>query len=364
MVGTAETGKPGPSARLVARAKRVGWISGSLLLAAACVVGLVLLLAKLYLVTMPVVIALLLSTALRPPARWLIRRRLPRSLAALVVVLVALAILGGLIFAFGPRIVSQAKEAVSSAREGAGRVIDWGARVLPLSREHLDQLLSRGAEQMEGEAAAIGAGVVSGARTAVEIVIGLVIAWVLVFFFVRDGDRMFTWIVERVPGRWREGLSAAGQRAWQTLGGYLRGSAVVALVDAAGIGIGLLVIGVPLVVPLMLLTFIGGFFPIVGAFSAGLIAVLVALVSGGLTDALLTLAVVVGVQQLETNVLEPVILGRAVPLHPVVIILAITAGTVLAGIAGAFLAVPVTAVLVAVTGELRARIGRPANAPA
>ncbi len=136
----------------------------------------------------------------------------------------------------------------------------------------------------------------------------------------------------------------------------MRGTALVALVDAIGIGVGLAILGVPLVLPIAVLTFFGGFIPVIGAFVAGLIAVLVALASTGeLTTTLLVLAVVVGVQQFESNVLQPVIMRRAVSLHPVVILAALTAGGLLAGIIGAFLAVPIAAVLSAVGNELRLR---------
>ncbi|MDP8959110.1 MAG: AI-2E family transporter, partial [Actinomycetota bacterium] len=177
----------------------------------------------------------------------------------------------------------------------------------------------------------------------------------ILFFFVKDGEQISGWFLRQVDEQYRDDVRALSRRAWQTVAAYLRGLAVVAFFDAVVIGIGLLVIGVPLVVPLVTLTFFGGFFPIVGAVLAGLLAVLVALVNGGLVDALAVLAVVLVVQQVEGDVLAPLVLGRAVQLHPLVILLALTAGAVVAGVVGAFLAVPTAAVLVAVGAEFRAR---------
>lgn len=196
---------------------------------------------------------------------------------------------------------------------------------------------------------------VSGAVRTAEAVAGALLTFVVLFFFLKDGDRIAGYCLARVGPRHREDARAAGERAWGTLAGFIGGQVVIAAADAVGIGLGLVLIGVPLAGPLAILTFFGGFFPIVGATAAGLVAVLVGLVSGGLTDALLVLAVVFGVQQLESNVLEPVVMGRAVPLHPVVILVAIGAGTVLAGVVGAFLAVPLAAVAAAVGNELRVR---------
>jgi predicted PurR-regulated permease PerM len=150
-------------------------------------------------------------------------------------------------------------------------------------------------------------------------------------------------------------MRAVGRRAWTALAGFIRGTAAVALIDAIGIGIGLAIVGVPLVLPIAVLVFLGGFIPVIGAFVTGLLAVLVALAAGGLQQALIVLAIVVAVQQIESNVLQPVIMRRAVSLHPVVILAALTAGAALTGVVGAFLAVPIAAVASAVGNELRLR---------
>ncbi|MBP7994580.1 MAG: AI-2E family transporter, partial [Candidatus Microthrix sp.] len=152
--------------------------------------------------------------------------------------------------------------------------------------------------------------------------------------------------------------TALGSRAWTALSGYVRGTATIALIDALGIGLALLVLGVPLVIPLTMLVFLGGFLPVIGATVAGLVAVLVALADGGPLTALLVLAAVIAVQQLEGHILQPVIMRRAVSLHPIVILVALATGSAMLGIVGAFLSVPAAAVISAVGNELRLRSER------
>ncbi len=330
-------------------------ISGRLLVVAVAVVALVLLLAELYVITLPVIVALLLSTLLVPPARWLQRRGWKPALAAVAVVGGFLVTFGALFAILVPQFTAGLAEVGEDVQGGLQQITDWITGVLPLTGDELDNLVDRGIDQVRDNIGGITSGVVAGAIVAFEVIAGLLLSLVLTFFFVKDGERIVDWLLARAPTRRREDLRAVSARCWKTLTGYLRGTAIIALVDAIGIGVGLLVIGVPLVLPLAVLTFLGGFFPLVGATLAGLVAVLVALVSGGVVDALLVLAVVIGVQQLESNVLEPVVLARAVPLHPVIVLLAIASGAVLAGIAGAFLAVPVAAVISAAGNELRLR---------
>ncbi|WP_426755876.1 AI-2E family transporter [Myxococcus sp. Y35] len=334
---------------------RSALFSGKLLVIAAAVVASVLLLARLYLIVLPSVAALLLATLLYPPVRWLSAHRVPRALASVLALLVLLLVLGagGLILV--PRIVREVSAAGSNVQAGAEQVFSWLTRELPISREQLDGMLQEALSFLKANVGRITTGVLAGANFAAQAVAGGLLTLTLLFFFVKDAERLAGWVLARVSPARRDTVRAVGLRAWGTLSGYLRGVVIVALVDAVGIGVGLLLIGVPLVLPLAALTFLGGFFPVVGATVAGGVAVLVALVTNGPLDALLALLVVLGVQQLESNVLEPVVMGRAVPLHPVVILLAITAGGVLFGVAGAFLSVPVAAVLSAAGNELRLR---------
>jgi putative heme transporter len=188
---------------------------------------------------------------------------------------------------------------------------------------------------------------------ALELLVGTLLALFLLFFFLKDGDRIWAWLVGLFPRRARADVDAIGHRNWAVLGGYLRGVAIVALVDAVLIGAALAALGIPFVLPLALLTFLGGFFPIIGANLAGFAAVMVALVSDGLLAALIVAAVVLVVQQLEGHLLQPLIVGRSVKLHPIAILLALTAGGVLWGIPGAFCAVPLTAVAASTFSYLR-----------
>ncbi len=198
-------------------------------------------------------------------------------------------------------------------------------------------------------------GVAAGLVTAGQVVSGLLLALVLTFFFLRDGGQLARRAFARLSDEKRAVFEPALERVWTTLRGWIRGAALIALADALGIGIGLALLGVPLALPLALLTFIAAFIPVLGATAAGAVAVLVAWATGGTTDALIALAIVVGVQQLEGNVLEPIVMGRLVPLHPATILVAVAAGAILAGVPGAFAAVPLTAAAAAFVREVYRR---------
>ena len=181
----------------------------------------------------------------------------------------------------------------------------------------------------------------------------MLIALLLTFFFLKDGERMWGYLL-RFTGRGRAHADELGTRVYAALSGYIRGIALVGLADAILIGLALLIIGVPLVVPIMVITFFAAFVPLIGAFLAGLVAVLIALVSGGLLDAALVLAAIIIVQQVEGHVLYPVLMGRSVNLHPAVIVIALAAGGILGGIVGVFLAVPVAGIVSVVLDYVKA----------
>lgn len=344
-------------------------VSWRVLALSAALVVVILLLAELSLIVLPLIIALLLTTVLGPPAWWLQRRGTPPAAAAGLVVVAAVVGFFGLFGVLVPTAVTEFRDFGDELTRGWEDVVDWLVQgPFGLSPSDVGDLFDQAGVQLRENAGTITTGVLTGAVAALEFVVALVLTVVILFFLVKDADPIVAWLRDRIPFAGRADVRAGAHRAWRTLGGYIRGAAIVALADAVGIAIGLVVIGVPLVFPLAFLTFVGGFFPIVGAVVAGLVAVLVALVSGGLVDALLVLAVVVGVQQLESNLLQPVVMGRAVRLHPLVVLVALTSGGVLAGIVGAFLAVPVTAVVAGVGNELRmhreAAQARSGDAPA
>jgi predicted PurR-regulated permease PerM len=317
------------------------------------------LIGKLWVIVMPVLLGLLITTVLWPPARWLRSRGLPPALAATLVMLGGLAVLGGVVALITTSIASGVPEIADSATKALQQAREWLAGPpLNLGESQLNDLVDQGTDQLQSSIGSIANGLLTGAgRVTSGVVTGLV-ALLLAFFFVKDGPRFTPWLRGVVGERAGAHLSVVLERVWDTLGGFIRTQAIVSLVDAVLIGLGLVVLGVPLAAPLAALTFLGGFVPIVGAFVAGALAVLVALVSNGLTTAIIMLVIVVAVQQLEGNVLQPILQSRSLRLHAAVVLLAVTAGSSLYGIAGAFLAVPVVATAAVVLRYLSEVIDR------
>ncbi len=334
---------------------RAAGITWRALLVGFGVVVVALVLARLRLVVLPVIVAILVATILVPVVDALVRRGLPRMLAVWLVLLVSIGSFVGLGFALAPSIASEFSDLGETLEEGRDKIEDFVERDLGLEEGQIQEYIDRAGEQFGSRSGEIASGVLAGAVIAFELVAGLLLVLVLLFFILKDGGRFTAFGLRQVRPQHRELAVALGERAWAAAGGYVRGTALVALADALIIGIGLAIIGVPLVLPLAILTFLGAFLPLVGATAAGIVAALVALVDGGVTQALLVTGLIVIVQQVEGDVLAPLVLGRAVKLHPVVIILVLTAGAVLGGLIGAFLAVPLAAVAVAVGSELRER---------
>ena len=330
--------------------------SWRLLVVLVGVSGLVLLLTRLYLVSLPIILALVFATIAVPPARRLERRGVPGLLAALIVVVGGtLTLLGGLILLI-PAFTRQVAALGPTVNEAFDQVLDWvETGPLGLDRGELETIVTDAIGNIGEFSGTIATQVGTIALAVGEVLTALSLAVVLLFFFVKDGEQIVGWFISRAPERLRDDMRASGARGWGALAGYVRGTAAIALIDAVGIGLGLLIVGIPLVLPLTLLVFIGGFVPVIGAFISGLLATLVALATGGLTTALIVLAIVVVVQQVESSILQPMIMRRAVSLHPIVILTVLTAGAVIVGVLGAFLAVPIAATLAAVGNELRLR---------
>jgi len=313
-------------------------------LVALGVVLLGLLIGRLWVVVMPVLLGLLITTVLWPPARWLRARGTPPALAASIVLLAGLAVLGGFLALITVSIASGVPDIASSASRAIGQARDWlSGPPINLADSKFDQLLQQGTEQLQSSVGSIANGLITGVGTVTSGVVTGVLALLLAFLFVKDGPRFTPWLRGVVGDRAGGHLTVVLERVWSTLGDFIRTQAIVSFVDAVLIGLGMVVLGVPLAIPLAALTFLGGFIPIVGAFVAGALAVLVALVSNGVTAAVILLVIVVVVQQLEGNVLQPILQSRSLRLHAAVVLLAVTAGSSLYGIAGAFLAVPVAA---------------------
>ncbi len=309
----------------------------------AVLLGLVV--QQVWVVLLPIALALILTTVLQPPSRWLERRlRFPAALAAATTLIGSLAALVGIGFLLAPSVSGQAEDIVEDAGAGLQQLQDWVQTKEFVSADQIDAGIEAVQDRLSDSGGQIASGVLTGVGAATSVITTLVICLILTFLFLKDGRRFLPWLRRlsgpRVGGHLDEVLS----RSWTTLGGYIRTQAIVSLVDAVIIGAGLLLVGVPLAVPLAVLTFFAGFIPIVGAFVAGTVAVLVALVSGGTTDALIILVVIIGVQQLEGNVLSPWLQAKSMNLHAAVVLLSVTLGGTLFGIIGAFLAVPVAAV--------------------
>lgn len=306
-----------------------------------------------WVVLFPVLLALILCTVLSPVSKLLrTKAHLPNTLAAAATMVGAILVVVAVGFTIAPSVASQSGDIVDRASDGLQRVQAWVQDSDFVSKQQVDSGLQGLQERLSGSAGSIASGVLTGVSALTNGVVNLVLVLILSFLFLKDGARFLPW-VGRMAGRTAGlHLQAVGQRAWDTLGGFIRTQALVSLIDAVLIGAGLLVIGVPLALPLAVITFFAGFVPIVGAFVAGIVAVLIALVSNGLTGALLVLVLIFVVQQLEGNVLSPLLQSRSMDLHAAVVLLAVTLGGTLFGITGAFLAVPAAAVLAVVVRYL------------
>jgi predicted PurR-regulated permease PerM len=301
---------------------------------------------RLWVVVVPVAVALLLTALLGPVVDWMAQRRVPRGLATTVVLFSGLALLGGLLafvvqaFMTGlPDLQTQVGHSIEQIRRGLADP-PFGLPPVNLSR-----LLDSVGEWLSGNGGTITSGALSTAASVGQFLVGAGLALFTLIYFLYGGRSMWLYLVGVVPRPVRPRLDVAGQRAFASLVGFVRATLLVAVVDALGIGIGLLAVGAPLIVPLSALVFLSAFVPVIGAVLSGVIAVLVVLVAKGPVAALIVLGVVIGVQQLEGNVLQPLLLGRAVELSGVAVVLAVTVGSVTLGVTGALLAVPLLAML-------------------
>ncbi len=304
---------------------------------------------KLWSGLLPIILSIIVCTFLWPVVSFLRKLKVPNSLAVITTILGFFGAVIGVFWAIAPSAVSQSRDLAKQANEGIRQVRDWlqGPPINLQASQFNDGLdkamtwLQERSGQLAAEVAAVGSATASA-------VVTFVIVLVLTFFFLKDGEK-FLPTLRRVTGRrvgWH--LTEALTRSWITLGGFVRTQAIVSFVDAFFIGIGLVILGVPLAGALAVLTFFAGFIPMIGAFAAGALSVLIALVANGPTNALMVLILIIAVQQLESNILQPVLQAKAMNVHPVLILLSITLGGTLFNIMGAFLAVPVVAVLMVI----------------
>lgn len=313
--------------------------------------------AKLWVVLLPVLLATVVATVLWPPTGLMMKAGLPPAAAASLSLIGFIGLLAGGIALIVPSVVDQVPELSDKATTGINTVRDWlQGPPLNIRDEQLDSAVDAVVSRLQSSAEQIASGVFTGVSTATSVLVTIFLVLVLVFFFIKDGPRLVPWMHKFLGGRSGRHAEEVLVRMWDVLGGFIRTQALVSFIDAFFIGLGLVLLGVPLWGVLTALTFLGGFIPMVGAFVAGALAVLVALVGNGFTTALIVLAIIIAVQQLEGNVLQPVLQSRTMKLHPVIVLLAVTGGGTIYGITGAFLAVPVVAVVTVVIRYINEQI--------
>lgn len=320
--------------------------SWRLLLVAAAGLAVLWLMSFFALLTVPLAVALLATALVSPPMRQMTRLGLPRAAAAGIVVLWGLGVVAFLLVVAGQQVAEGFQDLADQVAEGIGQIRRWLQEgPLNASDPQIEGWLA-GTQQslLDGARDDRFLGQVTGVGTAIgHLVASFFVALFATFFFLADGERIWSWCVRLTPRTARERVDSSGRVAWVSLTQFVRATVLVALVDAIGVMIVAAVLGVPLVLAIGLLVFLGAFVPLVGATVAGSVAVLVALVDSGPVTALLMLGGVVLVQQLEGHVLQPFLMGRFVSVHPLGVVLAIGAGIVTAGVAGALIAVPLVA---------------------
>ncbi len=324
--------------------RRASAYTWRLLLLVAAAVLVVWVLVRIQAVVLPVIAAVLLA-ALAYPATRRLRRRLPDWVVAVIALLGLIALFAGVGLLIVPEVVGQISQVNINLNQALRRIQGYVLDTFPISETQVQQGISQGFNALQSRIGSVVGSVLGAAGAAVSVLLQLFVTLFLFFFFVKDGPRFYRWLRAASPPSRRRNVEELLPQIWETLQAYLVGVVIVGVIDASFIGLALILIGVPLVLPLAVLTFFGAFFPLVGAIVAGATAALVALVTGGLGDALLVVGAALIVQQIEGNLLQPLIMGRQVELHPAVTLLVVTGGGAVAGIVGAFLAVPTAAVI-------------------
>ena len=310
----------------------------------------------LRIVALAFVAALLISALLQPTVAWLRRHGVPRGLAAVLTFLSGLVGIGLVGWFVGWQVSTNLNEVTDHIQSAITQIRNWLTHgPMHLTDKQINQFaqqLSKAVGNNSDQITSFGFSTVS---IVIEILTGFFLAAFCTFFLIYDGERIWGWVLRLFPPEARLAMAGAGPRAWSTLTAYVRGTVLVAFIDSVSIGIGIYLLGVPLAVPVSVLIFLGAFVPLVGALVTGTIAVLIGLVTHGVFTALMVLVVLLVVQQIEGHLLQPLILGRAVRVHPIAVVLSVTIGSVVGGIGGAVVAVPLVAVTNSTVGYLRAR---------
>ena len=335
--------------------KTAAW-AWRLLVILAAIVAVLWAAKELEIIVVPVALATLLAALLLPVVDFLDRRGAPRGGAVALVLLGGIAVVGGILAFVITQFIEGAPALVEQVSTSIKSVGDWLTQgPLHVNQEQIDNARKSAIEALQNNQEKLTSGAVSTAATLTEIVTGALLVLFTLIFVLHGGRNIYGFVTKVFPENVRERVRDAGRAGFRSLVGYVRATFLVALVDAVGIGTGLAIMGVPLALPLASLVFLGAFIPLVGAVIAGFFAVIVALIAKGWIYALITLGLIIAVQQLEGHVLQPLVMGRAVSIHPLAVVLAIAGGGVLAGIVGALLAVPTVAFLNSAVRVLLAR---------
>ncbi|WP_153813284.1 AI-2E family transporter [Streptomyces sp. SUK 48] len=346
-------------------AAEAGW---RLLVLAGTVWVLMRVISAIQLVVFAFVIALLITALLQPTVARLTRRGVPRGLATALTAISGFVVIGLMGWFVTWQVMENIDTLSNQIQSGIDDLRNWLLRSpFHVTDKQINQIAKNLREAIGANADQITSAGLEGVQVIVEALTSILLVFFSTLFLLYDGRRIWNWFLKLVPSAAREGVAGAGPRAWRTLTAYVRGTVLVALIDATFIGIGIYFLDVPMAVPLAVFIFLFSFIPLVGAVASGALAVIVALVTQGVFTAVMTLVVVLAVQQIEGHVLQPFILGRAVRVHPLAVVLTVAAGGMVAGIGGAVVAVPLVAVTNTVVGYLRqysAELHQPAAAAA
>ncbi|MEV4684767.1 AI-2E family transporter [Streptomyces kurssanovii] len=350
----AVSAKPDPVAAIpwgMRVAAEAGW---RLLVLAGTLWVLMRAISAVQLVVLAFVAALLVTAMLQPTVARLCRLGLPRGFATAVTAILGFVIMGLVGWFVVWQVMDNLDNLSDRVRDGIDELKRWLLdSPFHVTESQINDIAQNLSDTIGTNTEEITSAGLQGVSVMVEVLTGILLAMFSTLFLLYDGRRIWEWVLKLVPAQARQGVAGAGPRAWRTLTAYVRGTVIVALIDAIFIGLGIYFLDVPLAVPLAVFIFLFAFIPLVGAVVSGALAVVVALVTQGVFTALMVLVVVLAVQQIEGHVLQPFILGRAVRVHPLAVVLAVACGGLTAGIGGAVVAVPLVAVTNTVVGYLR-----------
>ncbi|WP_336660620.1 AI-2E family transporter [Leucobacter sp. USHLN153] len=326
--------------------------SWRLLLIGAALAGFLWLIVQVRIIVIPLLVAILLNALLAPIVHWFERQRLPRWLG----VVFALALFLALVWVLVTLIVTQLRDGLGDvaerSQESWWQMLRWAESTFGISAREVGGFVDQVWSTVQGHQTELWSGALGIATSAGQFVTGLLLTLFSLIFLLIDGKRIWNWVLGFLPARAHAPVDAAGRAGWISVGQYVRVQIFVAFVDAVGIGVGAAVLGVPLAIPVAILVFLGSFIPFLGAIATGALAAFIALVYNGPVNALIMLGVVILVNQIEGHVLQPLVMGSAVRVHPLGVVLAVSTGALLAGIPGALFAVPLAAAANSVVNTL------------